>query len=161
MNILDYKNLILSSIVTLTLVFMPSGANAQYNGQIHVDGYGNPPQTYAPRSVYYYEQPVYIDYVQSTPTPTPIIYSTTVNPSANTVAPAPKTVAKAKTSTSTNTSKTNNNLVASAISGNDNFMPSSLSEWIVFVILVLLIVALTRKIYGGKEKYDSVPMKHA
>ena len=165
-------SLIIIVISVLGIMIVPTETKAQaYGGNISYPGnpdsnyyqnyYSNNYPTYYQTPNYYVPTPAPIVYVNPTPIPTPIIYSTTVNPSANIVAPAPKAVAKAKTNTSTNTSKTNNNLVASAVSGNDNFMPSSLSEWIVFVILVLLIVALARKIYGGKEKYDSVPMKHA
>lgn len=56
--------------------------------------------------------------------------------------------------------KSDNNLAANAIFGSNSFTPSGLIQWIFFAIIVLLIVILVRKIFGGKEKYLAIPMKH-
>lgn len=52
------------------------------------------------------------------------------------------------------------NLAANAILGSNSFTPSGLIQWVFFAILVLLIVILVRKIYGGSEKYYATPLKH-
>lgn len=53
------------------------------------------------------------------------------------------------------------NLASNAIFGSDSFLPSGLIQWILFAILILLIVIVTRRIFGAKENYDEAPMKHA
>lgn len=95
---------------------------------------------------------------------------------SGTVAGASTSVAKAKTST-TNTktvaSKTStasvqdttdnndfSNLAGNALFGTNSFMPSGLMQWILFAILILLIVIITRKIFVG-DKERNKPLKHA
>ncbi len=159
-------------------MFMPAKTDAQYpygDGYIQINGYGNsqiyypnyyqtPVYTYTPAPVYYSPAPII---PVPTPVPTPTIYSSTANPNAVKVAPKTVAVAKAKTASSTkNTSvaetKTfaDSNLVASAIWGSGGFLPSSLFQWILFAVLIMLTVILVRKIYGGGEKYHAIPMKH-
>jgi hypothetical protein len=78
-----------------------------------------------------------------------------------------KTVAKktstAATTVATTKATTNNNeesLVAGAIFGtSDGFLPTGLLQWILFIILVLLIIHLWRKIYNA-PKYEMTPLKH-
>ncbi|MSU44799.1 hypothetical protein EXS45_01315 [Candidatus Nomurabacteria bacterium] len=53
-----------------------------------------------------------------------------------------------------------NNLASNAIFGSNGILPSGLIQWILFAILLLLIVILVRKIYGGGEKYHATPLKH-
>lgn len=52
-----------------------------------------------------------------------------------------------------------NNLASNAI-GSNGFTSYSLIQWVFFAIVVLLIVILVRRIYGGKEKYNATPLKH-
>ena len=163
MNKINNKTILLSlgimAILILGLMAIPTKINAQsYGGYI---GYGagqnNNQNYYQP---IYISEPVYIPapepvYVNN-PAPTPTIYSSSTNPNPT---PAPKAVAKTNTTNPT-TTVAENNLTAGAIFGLSNFMPSNLIEWILFAILILLIVALVRKLYGGNEKYDAIPMKH-
>jgi hypothetical protein len=53
------------------------------------------------------------------------------------------------------------NLAANAIYGEFGFMPSGIVQWILFAILILVIVILIRKIFGGEARYHSTPLKHA
>lgn len=53
------------------------------------------------------------------------------------------------------------NLASGVIFGSNSFLPSGLIQWILFAIIILIIVILVRKIFGGKENYDDSPMKHA
>ena len=112
-----------------------------------------------------YQAPIYSPApIYYSPTPAPTIYSSSANPDTLT---ASKTVTTDSTNTSVAKSKTsdNNSLTASAIFGlifglKNGLYPSSLIQWILFAILVLLMVILVRKIYGGSEKYNAIPMKH-
>lgn len=123
----------------------------------------------------YYQTPVYVPaptpiyvpapvYVNPAPAPTPIVYSSTAN--KNLVKTAPKTIAKAKTPVpktpviEEEETPEDSGLTANAVSGANSFLPSGIIQWIFFAILILLIVILTRKIYGGNEKYQATPMKH-
>ncbi|MBI5139714.1 hypothetical protein HZA26_03855 [Candidatus Nomurabacteria bacterium] len=53
-----------------------------------------------------------------------------------------------------------NALAANALFGGGNFMPSSLTGWILFAIIILLIVIAVRKILGREQAYHSTPLKH-
>lgn len=119
--------------------------------------------TYTPAPIYYSPAPT----PAPIPTPTSTIYSSTAN--LNPVKAVPKTtvaVAKTKTVSPANTSSAetntsaNSNLVANALWGSGGFLPSSLFQWILFAVLIMLAVILVRKIYGGAEKYHAIPMKH-
>lgn len=88
------------------------------------------------------------------------------------------TITKATTRTTTSTSNSNSNsnsggsfipnntgddlsLVASnAIFGSNSFLPSGIMQWILFAILILLIVIITRKIFVGDDEKNR-PLKHA
>ncbi len=51
-------------------------------------------------------------------------------------------------------------LASNAIFGSNSFLPSGLLQWIFFAIIVLVLVILVRRIYGGAEKYHATPLKH-
>ncbi|MEK7563973.1 MAG: hypothetical protein AAB510_00150 [Patescibacteria group bacterium] len=51
-------------------------------------------------------------------------------------------------------------LASNAIFGNGSFMPSGLLQWILFAIIILIIVVLVRKIFGGEARYHAKPAKH-
>jgi hypothetical protein len=53
------------------------------------------------------------------------------------------------------------NLASNAIFGSNSFLPSGLIQWVLFAIIILIIVIIVRKIFGGRERYDEEPMKHA
>lgn len=67
----------------------------------------------------------------------------------------------------TNNSGTNNphdftGLTSNAIFGDSNsFLPTGFVQWILLAIIILIIVILARKIFGGEKEYHESPMKHA
>ena len=141
------------TILAFTLIFTPF--NTASAAPTYVPGHGNYDGSYTFGDFVWPDSNYYPDTSAQTPT----VYSNTANPN-NTASgtTASKTVVKAKTTNSTNTSvtKTENpadsDLVANAIFGSNSFTPSGLIQWILFAILVLLVVILVRKIYGGSEK---------
>lgn len=66
-----------------------------------------------------------------------------------------------KTNTTTDANSNYSNLASNAIFGSNGFMPTGLIQWILFAIIVLLLIILVRKLFGGKKNYDEAPMKHA
>lgn len=174
MSKLNYKNisysLTLLAILVLGVIIIPIQTNARYYYEdlsYHDPTVPNRDPSYYIDYPNYYQAPTYVPaptpVVYVNPAPTPIVYSNTKNPKTAT---APKKVAKAKTVSPVNASAVvakapaDSNLAANAILGSNSFIPSGLIQWIFFAILVLLAVILVRRIYGGKEKYDAIPMKH-
>ena len=74
--------------------------------------------------------------------------------------PAPAT-GTANTNTTDTSIQTGADLTASVILGSNTLYPSGLIQWVFFAILLVLIVILIRRIYGGSGKYLETPMKHA
>lgn len=64
-------------------------------------------------------------------------------------------------STNSGTSNKYSTLTSNAIWGSNTFLPSGLVQWILLAIIILVIVILTRKIFGGEKEYHESPMKHA
>jgi len=159
-----FYGLFLLAVLAFGVTVIPAKASA------YEDVYGSWGNNPTILNNQYTYTPVYVPvpapvYVNPAPVVSaPIIYSSSTNPDATT---APQTPTKAKTTSSLNTpaveTKTSapSNLAANAVFGSTNsFMPSGLIEWVLFAILVLIIVILVRKIYGGSEKYHAMPMKH-
>ena len=79
------------------------------------------------------------------------------------------TIKNGTDSTDTNSNDANNStaenkysaLASNAIFGSGSFLPSGLIQWIIFAIIILLIVILVRKLFGGEKNYHETPMKHA
>jgi len=66
----------------------------------------------------------------------------------------------------TNTTNSNenspySNLASSVILGSNTFLPSGLVQWILLAIIILIIIILTRKVFGAREEYETTPLKHA
>jgi hypothetical protein len=156
--------LFLLAILALGLVAMPKKANAAScpgsipDGYICIVGYGQGNQSYYGSN--YQMPPLYVQpQTSATSTSTPTVYSNSTNP--NTATAKKTVVAQAKTTKKTSaTTSDNSNLTANTISSSNSFMPSGFIQWIFLAILVLLIVILVRRIYGGNEKYHATPMKH-
>jgi hypothetical protein len=51
-------------------------------------------------------------------------------------------------------------LASVAIFGSNTFLPSGLTQWVLFGIIILLIVILVRKVFGATDRYHAVPLKH-
>lgn len=152
-------SLVLTTIFTfaLGLAVMPVSASAQY--YISYPGVSNNSNQY--NTIYQTPAPapVYYENIIAAPaaTPTPTVYSNSSNPNQT---KSTGVVAKAKTTPSIKSTDITNSLAASVVSADNGFMPANLIQWLFFAILILLIVALVRKIYGGAEKYHALPMKH-
>jgi len=169
------------TIFVFGLIFVPfnkASADTYYNTgwQLREQSVGATSGIY--NNSYYntapYQAPVYI---APAPAATPIVYSNETNPNpvmtvnyapnattsvakAKTTASAPKTVASASDATTTDSNPDNgNSLAANAVYGSNSFLPSGLIQWILFAIFILLLVILTRKIFGAKENYNSTPLK--
>ncbi len=52
-------------------------------------------------------------------------------------------------------------LAANAVFGEVGFLPTGLVQWIMVAILILLIVVLVRKVFGGAKGYYASPLKHS
>jgi len=153
------------AILAFVLIFMPFNKASANEVFVPVHGYYNDGYYYnANQSPY--QPPIYTP--PPAPAPTPIVYSNSVNPNAENSATVPKT-AKVKTasavktvasSASTKNSNTYSGLAANAFYGISGFLPSGLIQWIMFAILILLLVILTRIIFNTKENYHATPLKH-
>jgi uncharacterized membrane protein YdfJ with MMPL/SSD domain len=53
------------------------------------------------------------------------------------------------------------NLTSNVIFGAGGFLPTGIMDWILIAILILIIVVLARKVFGGESHYHSTPLKHA
>jgi hypothetical protein len=51
-------------------------------------------------------------------------------------------------------------LTSNVIYGSNSFLPSGAVQWILFAIVILLLVILARKFFGGEEQYLATPLKH-
>src|SRR3989338_3098909 len=52
-------------------------------------------------------------------------------------------------------------LVGNAIFGSGGVAPSGLIQWVLFAIIILIIVIIVRKIFGGTDRYHNTPLKHS
>ena len=144
--------------------FMP-GAVAKLNGSDRNTTYIS--STYLQMQLSYADTTGFGDYLISVYNPAPggglsnsailNIRGTQVNgPVTTTVSP---TVVKKTTTSSTKTvAKTpTNDLSANALSS--GFLPSNIIQWLLFLLLVLLVIVLWRKIYVS-DKEKETPLKH-
>ena len=51
-------------------------------------------------------------------------------------------------------------LASNALYARPSWMPSGLTQWLIFAIILLLIIIVVRKLYF-ENKYHSTPLKHA
>lgn len=51
-------------------------------------------------------------------------------------------------------------LAANALFGGSSFMPSGITQWILFIIFILLLVIVVRRILGKDKEYLTAPLKH-
>jgi len=157
------------TILAFVLIFAPFNKASAEGGVNYIYGtFDNGYSNYNNGSYYNtnqasYQAPIYTP----PPTTTPIVYSNSANPNVASTTTVPKTVAKAKTTSapktvalSTTKSNSVGGLAANAFFGSNSFLPSGLIQWILFAIFILLLVILTRKIFGAKENYHATPMKH-
>ena len=90
------------------------------------------------------------------------VAGTTPPPTSGSTTPATttkKTTAK-KTTTSNTCNSDGNSLVAGGIFGSDSFMPQTLAQWLLLLILILLAIILWRKAYLTDKRKEK-PLKHA
>jgi hypothetical protein len=125
----------------------------------------------------YYQSPAPV-YVQPAPAPT-TIYSNSADSSTK-AATTTKTVAKAKSTTdytlayvptsllnsinglkpATNVTAPTNTPTLTANALDTGFLPKGVLGWILLLILLLAIVILVRKVFGGRDRYHAAPLKH-
>lgn len=152
------------TILAFVLIFVPfNKAAAQYGGNITYCGtfnceninYNNGYAPYYNGGISYYQTtPLYNNNTNTSASPTPVIYSNSTNPNGGKVLGAST---KKIASSGINNTK---DLVANAVYGSNSFLPSGLIQWILLAIFILIIVILSRRIFGGKEKYQATPLKH-
>lgn len=97
---------------------------------------------------------------------TPITSTANVNNNngSNSYSNTPNNSTSSNPTQTDNTTDTNDNysaLASNAIFGSGGFIPSGLIQWILVAIAILIIVILTRKVFGAKKNYESAPLKHA
>jgi len=51
-------------------------------------------------------------------------------------------------------------LAANALFGGSTFLPSGVTQWILFIIFILLLVIMVRRIMGAEQAYHASPLKH-
>ena len=87
--------------------------------------------------------------------------ATTPSSTTTTTSKKPTTTSTTQPVTCTTDETEDNSLTANALFGSDGFMPTSLLQWLLLALLIIILVILFRKVYRGKEKYQSTPLKHA
>lgn len=54
------------------------------------------------------------------------------------------------------------NFASNVVFGSANsFMPNGIVQWVLLAIIILIIVILARKVFGGEEHFHNTPLKHA
>jgi len=130
------------SILAFSILVMPASASAT--------GYGT---NFVYSTGYNYQVP-------QTSIPAPVVNPTNTNSSNNPSTPASETT-PIENEIANDTDKNYSDLAANAIFGSNSFLPSGLIQWIILAIIILLIVILARKLFGGEKNYHEAPMKHA
>lgn len=166
------------AILAFSLLIIPASAFADYsysflygNGSSYNggSGYNSGGSYYGGNNYYnsaygnsYYQAPYQAPIYTPPPAVTPVVYSNETNHVVASRTTAPKTVAKTNTvsSASVANSDTVSGLTANTIYGSNSFLPSGLVQWVLFAIFVLVIVILSRLLFGYREKYLSTPLKH-
>ena len=57
--------------------------------------------------------------------------------------------------------ETASDLASAAIFGSNSFLPSVLIQWVLLAIVIMIIIIIARRVFGGKQSYDDSPLKHA
>ena len=155
------------TLLAVGLAFMPTNASAQYSWRYSQD-YDYQNQNNYSASNYYqgpvqapvYQAPAYVaPQVASTLPQT--IYSSSTNPNGAKIVTSSSTKKVASNTTAKSTNTENSNLAANALFGSNSFLPSGAVQWIIFLILILLVIILVRKVSGGDKNYHQTPLKHA
>ena len=149
------------TILAFGLLIIPAQASADRAGYITPYNSTN----FNNRNNQNYYQPYQpLIYTAPAPVATPTVYSYSANPNRTTNV---STVSRTTNTSSQNTPATNTDsdsasaLAAGAIYGSDSFLPSGLLQWIMLAIVILLVIIVARRVFGAKENYDAIPMKHA
>lgn len=163
------KNSIFGSLAILALfvggaaMLTPKEASAQHDGR--VNAYNRPQRVSNDNNNYRSEYEVI-----STPGVTNYItynYPSTTNTSRSTsTSTAKKTTTVASTEKKNtllapeNSDETFSGLAANTLFGEDSFMPSGLTQWLLFIILILAGIIFVRKTFGVERAYMTSPLKH-
>ena len=151
------------AILAFAVLFIPikteAGVNYVFDSTFNINNNFNPNS--GPNSQPLYQSPLPVQNYAPSPTNTQISYTIPTIDSTKKVATSAK-VKGVTTSTKTDQEEDKyKNLAASAIFGDIGFMPSGLFQWILFAILILLIIILVRRIFGGSKKFHETPLKKA
>jgi hypothetical protein len=165
--------LALGAVVPMTASAYDEGVTRPYNAPNPANTaylYQTPQVSYQPQSAGYYYNPS-MNQPQTTAYYTPpapqVVY---VNTPAKTVYKTTASTTASNTSTSTNNSTDASavsytdkysTLAASAVLGGNTFAPSGLVQWILLAILILIIIIISRRIFGATDRYNKSPLKHA
>jgi len=158
----------LLTILAFAVLFIPAKIEAMTGGVNYI--YGSPYNTnsvnYNQNPYNYNQFPVYQPPVQTyyPPTNTQTNYTIPTVDSTRQVAQTTTSTTKNSTATTAETSQEEDkykNLAANTIFGEIGFLPSGLFQWILFAILILLIVVLTRRVFSGSKRYHEIPLKKA
>jgi hypothetical protein len=141
------------TVLVLGVVIMPTQSYARIYGKTCNAVGCNYNFSTAPAEVTPIYSPVVTTYI-------PTVYSSTPAPVVKKTTSTVKKVATPKV-LGASTEEDAKTLAANAVYGSDSFMPSGLLQWIFFAILILIIVILVRKIFGGEKNYHQTPLKHA
>jgi hypothetical protein len=97
--------------------------------------------------------------VVSPPPETQVVYSSTANRSPSTIAAVPQPAAP-QVAVMVRPADNGGALQASAIAAQNNFMPSGAIQWILFAGLIVVIVALARKIFSAYKATPVPPIEY-
>ncbi len=148
--------LIILAILALGVMIIPAKTNAQAQ-------YGGYITTYNSNLFPEYSPTYTPTYTNTYSTNSAVRSNTVTNQNTSTANQTNNSANTSNTSavSRTNTSSSNNSLTANAVFGSNSFIPSRLIQWVFVAILIVFIVILVRRIYGGSEKYHSTPLKHS
>lgn len=175
-----FYTLILLAILALGLLMVPMKAEAAYNyvfnsstnvsnsfpAESNTANMNYVPTSYVNNTYYPVQTTQAQNYYPYYPVTVQTAYVVPTVDSTNktTVAKASTNTTAKKTTTTVAKTEVNDKyeaLAANAIFGDVGFLPTGLLQWILFAILVLFIVILTRRVFGGSKKYHQTPLKHA
>ena len=153
--------LVVLAILAFVLLFTPIKTEADFNYSFNSSFGVNNNSVPNPTPFYQYIYPPSIP----APTQTSVFNTPTIDSTTPTQTVARTTPTKTVTKTTTTVTETDKergryeNLAANTIFGSIGFVPSGLFQWILFAILILLIVILTRRVFGGNKKFQETPLK--
>lgn len=165
------KNSIIGSLAILVILaggaimLAPKEANAQHAGR--VNAYSNPKRINGDNDRDRFNEEY--EEVMGTTNVSYVVYNYPTTNTTSAKNTSSTSTAKKSTTNSTekktilapeNSDETFSGLAANALFGGDSFMPSGLTQWLLFIILILAGVIFVRKTFGAERAYLTSPLKH-